>query len=838
MMTIQNIFWGLLTATKLDQSYFRFARIQEPLDSILPLCIFLFFACFFWRSYRKDAAQLSRSKRFVLVSLRIIALFALLLYFLEPRWEHLVGSSRVAIMIDTSASMGIREDEISRLDEAKNWMQTSRIIERLLEKHEVAIYSFDKSAKLLESAPEKDANKEIAINSKTSNDSSNKTSNETQNTTDLLRVLTPDGEETALGDSLTEILQRERSLPLAGIILLSDGCRNSGQEISSALETAKNHRIPLFPIGFGQTILPFNVRIGAVFVPERIFPNDPFTLKVPVEMDGGDSSVPVSVEVWLNNGTEMSQHIPIRLEQKEVIISPDGITETDFELRLTEVGKHNLTIKIIPPPEDHSAEDDEYKAEIEVIDRKDRMLLFASTPSRDYQFLSSQIHRDTSMTLDVFPSWTKLNTSTSGISPATNTESNISQNAETVRDSFPATLTDMAQYDVVIAIDPNWRELAEEQINVLENWLARQGGGLIIIAGSSHQGDIAGWVSEPSMEKIRTIYPVDFLARQSTFEHRYHADKQPWKLKFTRAGDESDFLRPFDDVSQSRLFWGNFPGFFGFFAVKGVKPTATLLASSSSPELPGRDETGALFVEQFYGAGRVLYIGSGELWRLRQSDLLAFEKVVTRMIRFVSQGRLHQDSDRGSLRTDKTRYPIGTIVPIRITAKDPQLTPLMEPIIPIEVETPSGKHRIINATLDANVPGVYQGHVPLNEEGSWVFSVNLPGKLSGTHSGTLSGTKSEDDLQLMRTVQAHISDKERVHPKRDEPMLQEIAAKTGGIYYPETSSAESVLDLLPIRSQRAVPDMGAEERMMQLLLSVFLFSIFLEWTLRRLMRLA
>ncbi|MDR0705727.1 MAG: VWA domain-containing protein [Planctomycetaceae bacterium] len=38
-----------------------------------------------------------------------LALACLLLVYFHPQWEHFVGSSRVAIIVDTSASMGNRD---------------------------------------------------------------------------------------------------------------------------------------------------------------------------------------------------------------------------------------------------------------------------------------------------------------------------------------------------------------------------------------------------------------------------------------------------------------------------------------------------------------------------------------------------------------------------------------------------------------------------------------------------------------------------------------------------------------------------------------------------------
>lgn len=60
-------------------------------------------------------------------------------------------------------------------------------------------------------------------------------------------------------------------------------------------------------------------------------------------------------------------------------------------------------------------------------------------------------------------------------------------------------------------------------------------------------------------------------------------------------------------------------GFYDYYPVKAVKPAATLLATFSDPaaKLANGSEQPYL-VTMPYGKGQVVYLGSGEMWRLRQ----------------------------------------------------------------------------------------------------------------------------------------------------------------------------------------------------------------------------
>jgi hypothetical protein len=755
--------------SEIAETIFRWGRIQSNSDWLLPLIVFALLLFYFVRRYRIDAIDLKRWQRTILLVLRIAALCGLLLYYLHPQWEYFVGSSRIVVLVDTSASMANRdaEDEKTRLDAALDWLQKSEFTKKFAEKHEVVCHSFSEN---LQDLP-------------------------ADFTEERMR---PDGNVTALGDVLFDTLQKERGQPLAGIIVISDGGHNTGRSLDSPLETANRLRIPIYPIGVGQTHPPLNYRVGIMNLPDRVIPNDPFIVKVPLEMIGGESSV-VQVELSLDDA---------KIESKDITFSADGTIETSFNVRIADPGIHRLTVEIIPPQEDAFPEDNRQQTEVNAVDHKDRILIFASSPSRDYQFICAQVNRDKTMSVDVYLPWT---------------QAGVSQNADKILDKFPSSRNEMAEYDVVIAFDPNWRELSSEQIDNLEFWVARQGGGLILVAGQVHQADIiTGWVMDHAMDKIRALYPVEFLARTSSFDHRYHSSAVPHPLKFTRAGESAEFLQITNEQGTATNFWSRFAGYYGYFAVKNVKPTATLLASSGSPETMGKNESGTLIAEQFYGAGRVIYFGSGELWRLRRNEEKTFEQIVTKVIRYVSQGRLQRESDRGTLATDKQRYSIGSMAQLRVTANDPQLNPLTLPTLPVEVLSPTGTLRMMDVTLDPNVPGTYQTFLPLDREGTWTVQWTIP----------------DSDQKIVRTVQVQMSDLERENPNRNESLLQEIADKSGGTYFSHFELAESLPEKIDVRSQRAIVDETARENWLYYLLVAICAVLLLEWTLRRLMQLA
>ncbi|MGL6197030.1 MAG: hypothetical protein ACRC2T_19635 [Thermoguttaceae bacterium] len=923
---------------------FRFARVQEPRDWFLPVVVTLLLIYWAYRRYSKDATDLSLWKRGFLFLLRVAAIITLLIFYLHPQWERLAGMSRVAILIDSSASMSSREleetdkfehflpgmseqissgnieglesdENLSRVDVVNDWLRKSEIIEQLRKKHDVVVYKFDSNLVRLAAekaeSPFDTSDAEKSESNKSVDPSSDSEQSETPESTELsgaestklsesaypsdssespemknekqkakgesavsgnvIAGLVAEGTETRLGEAIRDLLQRERGLPLAGVILISDGGQNAGMSTDQAAELAKTTQIPIHAIGIGSKKQPINFRIVQFEVPERAFPSDPFTVKAVIEMQGelatpgggnqtdptesqagqekisykmpvelriatvSDSAEQTGVDKNDNSASTVSSDASKKLENgtlletQEIEITPGAKREVEFEVKPDNIGKYRLQLSLTVPKEDFVPEDNTQSGVVEIVDRKDRVLLFAGGPLRDYQFLCNQLFRDKSVLVDVYLPWAAVG---------------ISQSADKILDSFPSDRAEMFEYDCVVAFDPDWRLLSPTQIDVLESWVAR-GGGMVVVAGPIFLADtITGWTSDPSMNKVRAMYPVEVSTQGLSSVLSYRTDSQPWQINFTRDGEAAEYLRPADSEVESRAIWSDFPGFYSFFIVKGVKPTAKLLAKSTSPDAAGSGGTAAIFAEQFYGAGRVFYIGSAELWRLRMVNDSYFEKIFTKIIRYVSQGRLQNKSQRGSLATDKKRYSLGTTASIRATAYDDQFRPCDMPTLSLDLIRPDSKVQKVQLQLDPNVPGTYSGFVPLLSEGNWTLKFHLPGT----------------DEVLAETVQVRMSDLESENPSRNEPLLRSVATKTGGQYFnsvfdallpkidsdlvvsknadPETGVETTILDLLPIRSQRAVLDTKAEEETMWIFLYVLCGLVCTEWFFRRLFRLA
>lgn len=270
--------------------------------------------------------------------------------------------------------------------------------------------------------------------------------------------------------------------------------------------------------------------------------------------------------------------------------------------------------------------------------------------------------------------------------------------------------------------------------------------------------------------------------------------------------------------------------------IKQLKAGATVYARFSDPQTTVDDELPPYLVAQFYGAGRVFFMASGEMWRLRAIDEQYFETFYTKLVRHVSQGRLLRDSSRGVLMVSKQRCLLGDTILVRAHLSDRQFQPLEVPqveatlVLPDEQRTPL----ILTPEEDAPRRGLFAGQFTALAEGDYRVELMIP--------------DSDEAELLTREVRARMPDLEVERPQRDDATLKEMAKQTGGEYYVGMAAALGQLGAAPLASVIEpndvptklpdTPDTDFDRLLMGWLLAAICIALGGEWLIRRLSKLA
>jgi len=296
-----------------------------------------------------------------------------------------------------------------------------------------------------------------------------------------------------------------------GIIVFSDGGQNAGIAPAAAVDLAQESKIPVFTVGLGSNQPQTNVAVSDLIAPARAYPGDHYTVTGYIQAQGMErKTATVQVLSRAAGSGKTPQDSGEVLESQQVTLGGDGdVLPVKFDLVPDAVGRRTLCVRIQAPPNDRNPADNFRETDIEIVDRKNHVLLLADGPMRDYQFLRSLLFRDRYTSVDVL-----LQSGKQG----------MSQEAKKILNDFPATREEMFDYDCVVAFDPNWKALSASQVELLEKWVAEQGGGLIVAAGPVHacQGPGA-WMHDPAMTPIRNLYPVEFQGKLSAVANNMYA---------------------------------------------------------------------------------------------------------------------------------------------------------------------------------------------------------------------------------------------------------------------------------------------------------------------------
>ncbi len=798
-----------------------------------------------WLLWR-DASRLRAIQRAWLLFLRVAALAGLLVIALNPHQrtqKESFRASQVVLLVDTSTSMQQPASDPAEADFAgsvsarpqeprweavKRLLAESPLIDRLREQHVVDVATFDSDLLTgLLRLPKKDpADSEKtgvpgvqSPDGRSSSDPSPEVSSQEASargpSPDWDALLEPTGLATRLGDSVDKLLAESRSQTLASVVVVSDGANNVGRDVRAANRRAQRDGVPLFAIGVGGTKPPVNLQLARLIVPTDVQLGDAFEITALLQSTGlhnwlaaqNRSGLSLSVEL-LRRDPDTGE--PVVVESQDVTLGDDGTPlEVTFSQTPAAPTEIEYSVRVRPPAGFFESRDDDnvVSRTVNVFDRPMKVLIIAGGPMRDYRFAKNVLHRHQSMEVDVW-----LQSGTPG----------ISQDAHELLFKFPESREELFAYDVLIAFDIDWLRIPAEQREWLAEWIANEGGGLVLVAGDIYTPQLAS--ADGEFETIHRLYPVVLEPVRPQFDRKDRWN-QPFPVEFTPEGEAAAFLRIAEDAEASRLAWEQFPGVYRSYPTNGEKSGATVYARFGDPL--SRTDAGApaLLASQRYGQGITVYLGSPEIWRLRSLDEEYTERFWINLTRMASEGRSKRGLQRAMVILDGQDYGVGQTVPIRARVLTSSFEPLETTTISVDVYDPRGRPLVPAPVLrqDQNRPAEFIGDFRVTTPGRYRLELPVPDS-SETVSGEVTVTLPKLEMESLQ---------------QDVAQLQALAEETGGTYLTIDEAPSKLPDLLPNRGQTFVLDQQVIEiwdRQWVLYLLAGLLS--LEWFSRKLMKLA
>ncbi|HYP14705.1 MAG TPA: glutamine amidotransferase, partial [Bryobacteraceae bacterium] len=390
----------------------------------------------------------------LLVALLLVVLWqpALSVATLKPQ------QNIVAVLVDDSKSMSIREDGKSRMENVVETLRANGTLENLEKKFQVRLYRTGASLERIGSVTQ----------------------------------LKGEGQTTRLGDSLKQIVNEASSLPIGAVVLLSDGADNSGGIDLPTITEVKRHRIPVHTIGFGREKPSRDIELLDVQLPARVLADSRIAAQVTLRTFGYESR---KARILIKDGEKI-------LASREVALKADGSAQNDtLVFSAGAAGARSVQASIAPLEGEENLANNSSLRLVNVDGRKPRVLHIEGEPVWEYKFIRRAIDPDKGLTLVSMLRTTQNKIYRQGVSGA----------AE-LQEGFPATVDELFGYDAVIigAVEANYFTNVQQEL--LRQFVDRRGGGLLFLGGRSSLAD-GGW----SKSSIADLLPVTLPERRGTF---------------------------------------------------------------------------------------------------------------------------------------------------------------------------------------------------------------------------------------------------------------------------------------------------------------------------------
>ena len=193
------------------------------------------------------------------------------------------------------------------------------------------------------------------------------------------------GTSTRLGSALERARDELAGLPLAGLVVVSDGADTSNRTLDEPLASLKARAIPVFTVGVGRERFARDIQLTRVETPRLTLKGTSLVVNAVVTATGyAGRTVPLTVE---DEGRIVGT--------EDVTLPPDG-ESTTVHVRFTasEAGARTFRFRIPPQDGEQVAGNNARDALIEVDDSREKILYYEGEPRFEAKFVLQAVDGD------------------------------------------------------------------------------------------------------------------------------------------------------------------------------------------------------------------------------------------------------------------------------------------------------------------------------------------------------------------------------------------------------------------------------------------------------------
>ncbi|MEM1071738.1 MAG: hypothetical protein AAGH71_02805 [Planctomycetota bacterium] len=619
-----------------------------------------------------------------------------------------------------------------------------------------------------------------------------------------------DGGRTLLGASLDTALDSVVARPVAGVLVLSDGA--STDTVSRrAMQRLRAERIPVHVLPLGSPDPVRDLRLARVEAPDAAFVRDRVPVRVRIERTGGgigqaegpDASASVDGGVaWVELVEVATDRVldRVRVPSAE---TGDGVAEVTLTAQPDIAGEADWAVRLVPDGPDLLAENNAASLTIRLVDQPLRVLHTDGGPRWEFRYLKNLLLRERSILSSSLLLTTGRRHIREGPLPI---------------DSVPVSPGDWEGVDIMILGDVRADLFSAAQLEAIRSQVADRGMGLLFVAGPEATPE--SWVGTP----LEALLPLVVRGKPGAWSQPVTLQRgvEAERLGLLALSDEGDawpdrLSRP--ETGWSLLRWAQ------RFSLDQVKPTASVLASFAPAT--GDEPPSPAVLSMRYGAGRVVYIATDEIWRWRYARGEALpERFWIPILRLLGRETLAPTSDPAVLAADPAAIELGDRSVISLRLLDAQLVSAAPSTLRARVVDDGGQPV-------ADLPLQATGEVGASRRFDAVWTPSRPGRFA-----VVADDPSLGGVRLTEDVEVFAPDDERRRSDADHAALGALAEASGGRVL-SREDLTSLSDLFPNRSRTlaGIPD---EEDLWDAPWALILLIVLLstEWIGRRILRLA
>lgn len=610
---------------------------------------------------------------------------------------------------------------------------------------------------------------------------------------------------TELSAAVNAALKSDSEIPLAAIVVFSDGRETSEVESKQLVQRLAGLGVPVHTVLAGSVDRPRDIAVAHVDAPDSVFEDDTPLAKAIVHAFGFEGE---EITVFLDN-LDDPQSEP--LEQTVAVDAPT--LEVALTLDKLKQGRHRFRIRTDVQERELREDNNSREFTVNVVDDRAHVLLIDGEGRWEFRYLLAALQRDKRVSVEeVLFEQPYL-----GILDEPFFQYRLQQ-----LDTGSNETTRYSDFDCVVIGDVAPRHLTLADWRQLEKNVREEGGTIVMTAGKRYFPMAYRGTVVSSLLPIENLRVIDLHGAAQTLPPR----QRGFRFSITPDGEQLAMFQLADDLDESRRIWRELPG-HSWGMTGDAKGGATVFAAALNPgeqlTLENEREKG-IVVQHYVGEGQVLWVGvdSTWRWRFRVGDLY-HHRFWGQLVRWAVSFKATAANKNVKLALTKSVLNEGDTTRIqvrwdeRFLAQHPQL------------QTAA----IIESTDGAN----FRKRVDLKpaENRGFLHEADINDLTAGEYRVTLEVPEVDwaDDLPEAPLVVRELVSRELADISANKVLLEEIASATGGRFF-QLDEIDQLPELFV--DTQDVSEIHEEIPLWNHWLILVLFSIvaMAEWVLRKL----